>query len=316
MSTFLTGKELETTIDDIIKKAQKVLLLVSPFIKLDDHFQDLFKDHKYNHNLHLIIVFGKNENRVSKSLSKADFEFFKKFPKVSIIYAPKLHGKYYGNEKQGVVTSANLYDYSFINENIEFGVYSEQSMFDQLGITSKVIDNAAFNKCIEVAEENEVVFIKRPVYKSNKLLLNLSKSYVNESEVLLDHTKEYYGFFKRVYSETKKLNDFPEEIIIGKTNKERPVRERKVPKETTNNKKSQSTYTSSNSYEKVGYCIRTGVEIPFNPQQPLSVEAWKEWNEYRNDYYPEKYCHKTGNQSYGKTSMANPILKNHSSNTW
>lgn len=189
-------------------------------------------------------------------------------------------------------------------------------MFDQLGITSKVIDNAAFNKCIEVAEENEVVFIKRPVYKSNKLLLNLSKSYVNESEVLLDHTKEYYGFFKRVYSETKKLNDFPEEIIIGKTNKERPVRERKVPKETTNNKKSQSTYTSSNSYEKVGYCIRTGVEIPFNPQQPLSVEAWKEWNEYRNDNYPEKYCHKTGNQSYGKTSMANPILKNYSSNTW
>jgi hypothetical protein len=307
MSTFLTGKPLETTIEDIILNAQQVLLLVSPFIKLDDHFKKLFNDHKYADKLHVIIVFGKNEKMVSKSLSKEDFEFFQQFPKVSIIYAPKLHGKYYGNEKQGVVTSANLYDYTFINENIEFGVYSEQSIFNQLGITSNKIDNAAFNKCIEVAEENEVVFIKRPVYKPNKLILNLGKSYTNASEVLLDNTKNYYGFFKKELNDSKKLNDFPEEIILGNTNKERPVREKKTPKAIVD-KKSESVNTLTNNV-KVGYCIRRGVEIPFNPQQPLCLEAWKEWNEYKNDNYPETYCHKTGKLSFGKTSMANPILK-------
>lgn len=29
-----------------------------------------------------------------------------------------------------------------------------------------------------------------------------------------------------------------------------------------------------------GYCIRTGVEIPFNIEKPLSLEAFKKWKEY------------------------------------
>jgi len=60
---------------------------------------------------------------------------------------------------------------------------------------------------------------------------------------------------------------------------------------------------------KTGYCIRTGVEIPYNPEQPLSVDAWKVWVQFGDKHFPEKYCHKTGKKSNGKTSMANPILK-------
>ncbi|MBR9847751.1 MAG: hypothetical protein GYB35_17400, partial [Algicola sp.] len=159
MSTFLTGKKLEEAIDNIIWEANEILLLVSPFIKLDNHFKELFKQHVYNDKLHIIIVFGKNEKKVSKSFSREDFDFFKKFPKVSIIYASKLHGKYYGNEKKGVVTSINLYDYSFINENIEFGVYSEQSILDKIISTGNNVDNDAFHKCMDIAEENEAVYI-------------------------------------------------------------------------------------------------------------------------------------------------------------
>lgn len=36
--------------------------------------------------------------------------------------------------------------------------------------------------------------------------------------------------------------------------------------------------------------------------------AWKTWSQFGDYNYPEAYCHKTGKQSYGKTSMANPIL--------
>ncbi|GGB84481.1 hypothetical protein GCM10007424_25650 [Flavobacterium suaedae] len=60
---------------------------------------------------------------------------------------------------------------------------------------------------------------------------------------------------------------------------------------------------------KHGYCIRTGQQIPFNPQQPLSRDAWRVWNEFGNVDFPEKFCHKTGEKSNGKTSMRNPILK-------
>lgn len=58
----------------------------------------------------------------------------------------------------------------------------------------------------------------------------------------------------------------------------------------------------------VGYCIRSGVEIPFNPKQPMSKEAYKTWAEYKNYNYPEKYCHKTGAPSNGKTNIKNPVL--------
>ena len=37
MSTFLTGQELENKLTDIIWNAKKYVVIVSPFIKLDDH---------------------------------------------------------------------------------------------------------------------------------------------------------------------------------------------------------------------------------------------------------------------------------------
>ena len=58
----------------------------------------------------------------------------------------------------------------------------------------------------------------------------------------------------------------------------------------------------------LGYCIRTGNRIPFDPSRPFSYEAYQSWVIFENWDYPEKYCHKTGKFSNGKTSMANPIL--------
>lgn len=60
---------------------------------------------------------------------------------------------------------------------------------------------------------------------------------------------------------------------------------------------------------KYGYCIRTGIKIEFNIERPLSYEAWENWNIFKNKNYPEKYCHLTGEKSFGKTCFAYPILK-------
>jgi hypothetical protein len=303
MSEFITGKKLIDAVDEIIWEAKDVLLLVSPYIKLDEHFKELFKDHLHNEKLHIIIVFGKNEKDVSKSLSKKDFEFFQQFPKVSIVYAPKLHGKYYGNEKKGVVTSINLYDFSFTNENIEFGVFSELSFLDKLSITSSnAIDTDAYLTCLELAEKSEPVFIKRPIYKNKKLIVNIGKSYINKSDVLLDNTKDYYGFSRKKSSGDKKLMDFPEEVIVGGTDNQRPER-------VLASEKVVSEPKLKESKKETGYCIRTGEEIPFNPEQPMSKTSWRVWNKYGDLSFPEQYCHKTGEKSNGKTSMEDPILR-------
>lgn len=73
----------------------------------------------------------------------------------------------------------------------------------------------------------------------------------------------------------------------------------------TDNKKNKKISTSSSK----GYCIRTGVEIPFNVEKPLSLEAYKIWSEYEDPDYPEKFCHFSGEPSNGETCFSKPILK-------
>ena len=59
MSKFITGLELEETISKIIWETKETLLIVSPFIKLDDYFKKLFDNHLNNPKIHILIVFGK-----------------------------------------------------------------------------------------------------------------------------------------------------------------------------------------------------------------------------------------------------------------
>ncbi len=67
--------------------------------------------------------------------------------------------------------------------------------------------------------------------------------------------------------------------------------------------------SSSNSKDNMGFCIRTGVKIPFDIEKPFSYDAFKKWNEYGDPDYPEKYCHFSGEPSNGETSASHPILK-------
>ena len=108
--------------------------------------------------------------------------------------------------------------------------------------------------------------------------------------------------------------------------KSSPIKYHRKPKFEKKNKNAEKGYSGSktkidllselfNSQKKssakiseIGYCIRTGEKIPFNPKHPMSKKAWKIWNEYANENFSEKYCHQTGKPSNGKNSMKNPII--------
>jgi len=70
----------------------------------------------------------------------------------------------------------------------------------------------------------------------------------------------------------------------------------------------QADNKNSSQVKQNGYCIRTGVEIPFNIEKPFSSEAYKKWKEFSNKDYPEKFCHFSGEPSNGETSFSKPIL--------
>jgi hypothetical protein len=203
MARFITGEELTEEVYEIIHKAKKELLIVSPYIILDDYFKkEVFVNQIGNDELHVMIAFGKNEKDPHRSFKKEDFEYFKAFRNISIVYVPNLHAKYYGNESKGLVSSINLYDYSFKN-NIEFGVLSEISL-----LGSNKLDGEAWEVCQEILENNCAVFIKRPVYKKKMLL---GKDY-KDSKVLLDLTDDLLHGKK-----LKQISylDFDEELIWG-----------------------------------------------------------------------------------------------------
>jgi hypothetical protein len=285
MAKFITGENLENAVYEIIWEAENNLLIVSPFIKLDDYFKRLFDNHINNPKLHILIVFGKNEREISRSLSKNDFDYFKKFLNISIVYVPNLHAKYYGNEKKGLITSINLYDYSFKN-NVEFGVYSEINILNKFTTNA---DDEAWQTCYELAEKNEAIYIKRPVYEKKLLSSLLGKNYI-KSDVLHDTTDKFYSSWNRnKLSDIKTLNDFPFELELGSEPKSRPNRE-EIENPTN------------------GFCIRTGEKITFNIKKPFTNQAYRSWASFGNENYPENFCHRTGKPSNGKTSMRKPIL--------
>lgn len=181
MAKFITGKQLTDELCSIIREARKELLIVSPYIKLDDYFKkELFNRLKGNSSLHVLLAFGKNQNNPWKSINKEDVNYFMEFPNISIVYIPNLHAKYYANEKRGLITSVNLYDYSFDN-NVEFGVISENSLFGNTDI-----DKQAWNETMDILANSYTVFVRRPNYKKKFLI---GKDYLG-SETQLDLTKE------------------------------------------------------------------------------------------------------------------------------
>ena len=213
MAKFLTGKELAEEVYDVIHDAKKQLLILSPYVKLDDYFKNLFSKHKNNSELHLIVAFGKNKRNPERSFKSEDLEYFMDFPNVSIVFIPNLHAKYYANEKKGIVTSINLYDYSFKN-NVEFGVISESKIIGGSGI-----DKHAWESSMQVLKNGYAIFIKRPNYKKKFLI---AKDYLG-SKIKLDLTRDLLQGNK-----VKKHNVFE---FIDKTYVEENVEQQRISRE-------------------------------------------------------------------------------------
>mgnify|MGYP003634914665 CR=1 FL=1 len=296
MSNFLTGDELERKLTDIIWNAKKHIVLVSPFIKLDEHMKAVLQKIKSTHEISVFVVFGKNEEYKHKSFNEEDFNFFKDFKNITILYNKNLHAKHYCNESEGLITSLNLYGYSMVN-NVEYGVYFSKNLLNPLDKLFEETDAFTYKL---VHEQSEVVFLKKPQFKSK--LMGLKKVY-QQSAVLFDESEKIFNGYDY---ESKKLVEFDLEVetVIEKKYSTKPERER-IKKEAKVNKEQTNSYKA----KEKGFCIRTSAEIDFNPARPFCYNAYRSWAQFENYNYPENYCHKTGKPSNGRTSMANPVLE-------
>lgn len=265
MAEFVKGNQLNSALEEIFERAESQLVIISPFIKLHSRFIDVLKSKVLNHNLEIIIVFGKNENNLSKSFSLEDFNLLKDFPNIEIKYEPRLHAKYFANESSALLSSMNLYDFSQ-NNNIEFGILTKvSSSFGNL--IGDNIDKDAFSYFERVISNSQTLYKRIPLYESK--MFGISNKYV-DSETEINKLEEIFG----------------NKISID-------------------NQKSLNT----SDIDNIGYCIRTGEKIPFNPERPFTGKAYESWNKYKDENYKEKYCHFSGERSNGETSFSKPILR-------
>ena len=147
-----------------------------------------------------------------------------------------------------------------------------------------------------------------------------AKCYLNESEAIIT-SMNLYEFSQQNNNEMgiyiTRAND-PElfEETLKEANRLLTISEeirvmvQKVKAVESSEKKTEAkTTTLKPSGKAKGYCIRTGVEIPFNIDKPLSAKAYESWSKYGDDEYPEKFCHFSGEASNGDTCFSRPILK-------
>jgi len=182
MAKFLTGNELNFEVEKLLENAVGKILLISPYIKLHDRYKSLLETKKNKPNIEIIIVFGKNEEDLSKSMKATDFNFLKEFPNIEIRYEKRLHAKYYANEESAILTSMNLYSFSQDN-NIEFGVLTKS------GLLNDNLDGKAWDYFERVIDQSEILFKKVPVFDSS--LLGLNKKY-KESVIEEDRLTDFF----------------------------------------------------------------------------------------------------------------------------
>ncbi|MFA7615115.1 MAG: phospholipase D family protein [Weeksellaceae bacterium] len=180
MAKFLKDDILNSELQKIIEDSKDTLILISPYIKLHEKLKFYLKNKIEEHYLNIFVVFGKNEDDISKSLSKEDFDFLKIFPNIEIRYQKRLHAKYYANESKGILTSMNLYSYSHDN-NIEFGILTEKGNI----LKKDNVDADAWNFFKNVIQQSKIYFKRSPQYKS-KLIGEKYTGSITEDDLLTE----------------------------------------------------------------------------------------------------------------------------------
>ena len=98
----------------MIKNASDRLILISPFLKLNDRIKELLED-KDRLKIDVRIVYGKSE------LQPEEINWLKELIFIRTSFCKNLHAKCYINEELCIITSLNLYEFSQVNNN-EMGI--------------------------------------------------------------------------------------------------------------------------------------------------------------------------------------------------
>ena len=167
MAKFLNTSATNYFLEELIKDAKDRLVLVSPFLKLNDRMKELLSD-KNRLKIDVRIVYGKSE------LQPQEIDWLRGLTYIRTSFCKNLHAKCYLNEELCIITSLNLYEFSQVNNN-EMGILIRRS--EDAALYKDAYEEA--QRIIRISDEVRIS-LERVVHSSeNKPAIELSVTHDN-----------------------------------------------------------------------------------------------------------------------------------------
>ena len=155
MANFLNTSATNYYLEELIKSASDRLILISPFLKINDRVKALLED-KNRLKIDVRIVYGKSE------LQPEEVNWLKQLTFVRASFCKNLNAKGYINEKACIVTSLNLYEFGQVNNN-EMGIYISKD--DDAQMYKETYEEA--QRIISISDETRIT-LKKVVPETGK----------------------------------------------------------------------------------------------------------------------------------------------------
>ncbi|WP_051412153.1 phospholipase D family protein [Halonatronum saccharophilum] len=137
MAEFLTTVATSYQIENIIKDAEECLILISPYLKINNTLYERLLDAD-KRGVIITLIYGKKE------ISNSEKEKLKKICNLNLHYISNLHAKCYCNENKAIISSMNLYEFSERNNremSILINRFKERKLYKEISNEIESIKN-------------------------------------------------------------------------------------------------------------------------------------------------------------------------------
>ena len=141
MAKFLNTSATNFFLEELIKNAKERLILISPYLRLNDRIKELLED-KNRLKIDIRIVYGKSD------LHPDEIKWMQQLDYIRVSFCKNLHAKCYLNEDSCIISSLNLYEFSQVNNN-EMGILIKKD--DDIDVYKDAYEEA--QRIIRISDE-------------------------------------------------------------------------------------------------------------------------------------------------------------------
>ena len=152
MAKFLDTTGVSYHLQQLINRASEKLVLISPYLKINERIKQSLED-KNLLKIDIRVIYGKNE------LQPDENNWLKSMTSIRASFCKDLHAKCYLNEREVIITSMNLYEFSQVNNN-EMGIYVDKENDPEL--YKEIYEEA--QRLIRISDEI-IISVEKPVSK-------------------------------------------------------------------------------------------------------------------------------------------------------